>query len=355
MAKLSKCFLLVLLIILLFSCKKNDTNISKNENNEEYFSRFRMAEENRIAIEEREKQDKIDVIEFDKKMNSDDTIAAEIEFAFINRKPNIGTGKYSSPKIGNVSEIETIMSAQGYYIQQPKEYPSIYNRSPEILVLFVKDKNVYIKEIDLVRGKIITRNEILLQFDGITFSHNNTKLETQDGKIKIIYAEHTPEQPWRFPFEYKAPFSFVGNLDDPINEDVRKLTSDYLETFTGRYIFDSGKIISSNVNKSFFPMRYDAIQIEYNQKLKCLTILFSEASHICIYNISASDFIETDNERIFYWANGEGPGYIDIRLYFYKNGIAFNCDCVYANLSVYEDGEMRTVYERHVIFFRKET
>jgi hypothetical protein len=345
-------YLPLLIIILLISCNKNAGN------KKEYIPEQNIVDENRTAELIKAEQDRvkkifeqyrIDRAEFEEKM-SGNTIAAEIALTFADSMPSGGTGGYySSSKTENVSEIDVIIPAQGYYIQQLEGY-FIYGRSPEILVLSVEGENVYIREIDLVNGQIITRNEILLQFDGETFAHNRTKLETQNGKIQIIYSENIPEQPWLGPFDYKAPYIYAGNLDEPINDNVRKLTSDYIKTFTGYYVFDSSKVIKSNdKDLSLYSMRDDALKIEYNQKLKCLTLLFGETLHI---NHPPNDFIETDNKRIIYWIAGEGAGYTDVRFYFYKGGIAYTRD--HSSYRMTDDGPTDSEYEKYVVFFRKE-
>jgi len=342
MVIIRKCFLLLLIIILLFSCKKNDNNTGNAGNGEESISEQSTTEE---------EQDRVDTLKFYEKLNDNDTIAEEIALEFAGRSASGGTGGYySSSKTENVSSIDVIIKAQGYYIQQLFD-GFLYRRAPEILVLYVKDENVYIKEIDLVKGQIIKRNEISLQFNGKTFAHNQTKLETEDGKIQIAYLEHITNQPWRGPFEYRSLYTFAGNLDDPINEEVSKLTSDYLETFTGMYVFDSCKLIESS-SKYFdlLPMRNTYIQIVYNQELKCLTVSFSTS----FYNdYSANDFVDTDNERIIYWIAGEGAGYTDDRFYFYKGGIAHTRD--HSSYRMTEDGSSDSEYEKYVVFYRKET
>ncbi|WP_461246685.1 hypothetical protein [Treponema sp. R6D11] len=348
MIKLRKYFLPILIIILLFSCKKSDNNAGKEDN----ISEQSMAEETPI-YKPRKEQKWIDKDIFEEKMKND-TVAAEIavDFAYRNASAIGGPPWYQESGIENVPEIEAIIPVQGYYIQQ-SEKQFANGRSPEILVLSVKDKNVYIREIDLVKGEIVTRKEILLQFNGKTFAHNRTKLETENEKIQILYLENAPEQTWRGPFEYEIPYTFAGNLDDPIKDNVRKLTSDYLETFTGYYDFDSCKIIESDRNQSLFYMQNDALQIVYNKELKCLTVLFSGASRI---NLQPKNFIETDDERIFYWIFGEGAGYKEDRLYFYKGGIVYTRDYNEPDFSSRDENDYptRAINEKYVIFFKKE-
>jgi len=346
MAITRKYVLPLLIIILLFSCKKNDNNAG---NKEESVSVQSTMEENSAAREIKEEQYRKSTLEFYEEMSADDTMAAVIALEFAGRSPSGGTGGYdSSSNPENVSSIDVIIQAQGYYIQQLDD-DFLYRRAPEILVLSVKDKDVYIKEIDVVKGQIITRNEILLQFDGKTYAHNRTKLETEDGKIQIAYLEHITEQPWQGPFEYRSLYKFAGSLDKPINEEVRKLTSDYLETFTGVYTFDSCKILESrNEYSDFLSMRDTYIKITYNQKLKCLTISFS-ASFYDSY--LANDFVDTDNGRIIYWIAGEGAGYTDDRFYFYEGGIAHTRDHVRYIVVDYDASDSK--FEKYVVYYRK--
>ncbi|WP_461255513.1 hypothetical protein [Treponema sp. R80B11-R83G3] len=348
MAIIRKYFLPLLIIILLFSCKKNENNASNIENKEESISEQSTAEETLDAKPRKEDKDTFE------EMMKNDTVAAEIAVDFAGRNASAigGPPWYQGSGIENVSEIEAIIPVQGYYIQQSeKQFQG--GRSPEILVLSVKDKNVYIREIDLVKGEIVTRKEILLQFNGKTFAHNRTKLETEKGKIQIVYLENAPEKTWRGPFEYEMPYTFAGNLNDPINDNVRKFTSDYIETFTGYYGFDSCKIIKSDRDQSLFDMQDDALQIVYNKELKCLTVLFNRASRI---NLEPKNFIETDDERIIYWFFGEGAGYKEDRLYFYKGGIVYTRDYNEPYFSSQdEDGyPTRAINEKYVVFFKKE-
>jgi len=342
-----KYFLPLLLIILLFSCKKNDNNAG---NKEESVSVQSTMEENPVAKPKMERE-WVDKDTFDEMMKTG-TVAEEIANGFFYENHGGGTW-YRDSGTKNVSEIEAIIPIQGYYIQQSKEQFQS-GRSPEILVLSVKDKNVYIREIDFVKGQIITRKEILLQFNGKTFAHNRTMLETENGKIQILYLENAPEQTWRGPFEYEIPYTFAGNLDDPINDNVRKLTSDYLETFTGRYIFDSCKIIESDRDESFFYMQNDALQIVYNKELKCLSVLFGKARQL---DLEDKNFIETDDKRIFYWIYGEGAGFREDILYFYKGGIVYIRNHNKPDFSSLDEDDYptRSINEKYVLFFKKET
>jgi hypothetical protein len=356
MKTLRKHCLPLLIIIMLISCNK-----STDKNRETSVTEQIITVENENFTTNK-KQNDITQEEFDSKMN-EDTIAAEIALALADRMAGSGAYGYYKPMasvIENVSVIDVIIPVQGYYIQQ-SEKQLLHSHTPEILTLSVEDEKIIIREVDLLDRQIITRNEIILLFDGKTFSHNQTKLETQDGILQIVYLEHAPEQRWRGPFEYEIPYTFAGILDDPIDDNVRKLTSDYLKTFTGEYIFDSGKIIRSSHSENLYFMRNNAILVMYNNELKCLTIpnysLYSLFSGVPDINSSSIDFIGTEDEQTIYWLFGESAGYTEVKLYFYKGGIVYLCNYSKPDFSSSdEDGyPTRSRYSNYVVFFRKET
>ena len=88
--------------------------------------------------------------------------------------------------------------------------------------------------------------------------------------------------------------------------------------------------------------------------MKCLTALFNKTSQIYI---SKRDFVETDDNRIFYWFYGEAAGYKEDRLYFYKGGIVYFRDYNEPDYSSRdEDGSLTSATnEKYVVFYRKET
>jgi hypothetical protein len=124
----------------------------------------------------------------------ENNVSEDIASSFENRERGAYLGIYDFSDKGNVSSIDTIKSVAGYYIQQSARPFQGSGHAPEILSLFVDNENVYIREVDIVNGQIITRNEIRLQFNGRTYAHNCTKLETQNDKIQIIYLEHIPKE-----------------------------------------------------------------------------------------------------------------------------------------------------------------
>ncbi|MDR2729810.1 MAG: hypothetical protein LBB81_02810, partial [Treponema sp.] len=117
MTILRKYLLPLLIIIPLISCNKNA------DNKKEYIPEQNIVDENRTAEQEIARQKKpveewIDPTEFEEKMSGDDTIAAEVARAFLNGKPIDSTRDYyGSSRTENVSEIDVIIPAQGYYIQ----------------------------------------------------------------------------------------------------------------------------------------------------------------------------------------------------------------------------------------------
>jgi hypothetical protein len=224
--------------------------------------------------------------------------------------------------------------------------------------LSVENERVYIREIDVVNGQTITRNEILLQINGKTYVHNHTELETQNGKLQIIYLEHTPEKEWFGTWEHRDPYTFAGNLTSPIPDKVHRLTTDYLRNFTGNYVFDSYKIIrSDNLRIDINLIKNTIIKIAYSQEKKCLTIplhnLRSLYSNLFTVWKEPIDFVETSAEEPFRWIYAEGVGFSEERFFFYKGGIAFTYE--YSGFDLDDDGERsKRKYIKYVVFLEKE-
>jgi hypothetical protein len=284
-------------------------------------------------------------------------VAEDIASSFENRKNGTYPGSRDFSDKGNVSSIDAIQSANGYYIQQLGRQFQGSGHAPEILVLSVDNGNVYIREIDIVNGQTINRNEIRLQFNGRTYVHNRTKLETQNGKIQILYLEHIPERDWLGTWEYEDPYTIAGNLNFPIPDKAYRLTTDYLRNFAGHYVFDSYKIIrSENKTIDISLIRNTTIQISYSQEKKCLIIPFHD---LCSFYDDLTgvgkwqiDFVETIAEEPFWWTYGEGVGFSEDRFYFYKGGIAFTYE--YSGVVFNDKHEaIRNKYIKYVVFFRK--
>jgi hypothetical protein len=139
-------------------------------------------------------------------------------------------------------------------------------------------------------------------------------------------------------------------------DKVRRLTTDYLKNFAGRYVFDSYKIIrSENRTIDINLIRNVVIQIAYSQEKKCLTIplhdlrsFYTDLTRVGRWQI---DFVETSAEEPFWWTYGEGAGFLEDRFYFYKGGIAFTYER--AGPAFNSDHEVWS-YIKYVVFFRKE-
>jgi hypothetical protein len=114
-------------------------------------------------------------------------VSEALASSFAARKDGTYPGEHDISERHNVLSIDAVKLAGGYYIQQAGRRFQGSGHAPEILTLSVENENVYIREIDIVNGQTITRNEILLQFNEKTYAHNRTKLETQNGKMQIIY------------------------------------------------------------------------------------------------------------------------------------------------------------------------
>ncbi len=273
--------------------------------------------------------------------SENNNIIEEIALSFINKK---SITNYRRSTGSDVSSLDSINLAQGYYIQQASKLDN-HSRSPEILALSVEDGKVFIREIDFTNQQKINRNEIQLNFDGETYAHNNTKLETQNGEIQIIYLEHRPKMYWDEIWDYDTPYTFAGDLNSNVPDNVRILTTDYLITFIGQYIFDSYKIIDQiNTYVDIGNLESSTIRIEYNDKKKCLSF----RCNLDNFRNRQIDFVETTEEKPFYWSLGESAGYTESIFYFYKNGIAFT----YAQVR-YTPDEAKEQILKYVVFFRK--
>jgi hypothetical protein len=258
-----------------------------------------------------------------------------------------------SPKSG-VTSIDEIRKVSGYYIQQSARY--FQGHTPEILTLSVENQKVYVREIDVVNGQRTIRNEIILQFNGTTFTHYQTKLEKRRNKIQILYLEY-PVQPQSFSsWNYEDGYTFAGALNAPMPDVVRCLTSDYLKTFAGKYVFDSYKeIISEHEYPPVMSLKKAVIEIAYNREKKCLTVPSNTLTDIYYrYNDERSadfDFVETVPAEPFYWYHGDRVGFTEARFYFYKGGIAFTYEGT--DVSFEDNGEVEYLHIKYVVFFKK--
>ncbi|MDR0321917.1 MAG: SH3 domain-containing protein [Treponema sp.] len=301
----------------------------------------------------------------------ENNIAEEATLLFKMRSRGVGTASFpfdnrrettsvtiDNSRRSNVSSLETIILAQGYYTQQSERWSSS-SRSPEILTLVVEGENVLIREIDIVDNKTIVRNEITLTFNGNTFVHNDTKLEIQNEKLQIVYNEHKPERYTREVWDFDMPYTFAGDLNSPVSYNVMRLTTDYLRNFTGEYVFDSYEIIDQSepslLSDRFIQSIENAsIFIVYNRERKCLAINNRHINRISSSDFSVNfnndiDFTETAATEPFYWLFGEGAGFIEVMLFFYKGGIIF-----YFDASQYSALNPEETYEsvQYVIFFK---
>jgi hypothetical protein len=275
-------------------------------------------------------------------------VAQDIAVSFAQRQDGTYPGKFRGESTGiGVTSIDAVKAATGYYIQQnPRSFQGD-GHQPEILTLSVENGKVYIREVDVLNGEKITRKEIQLQFDEKTYAHGDSRLELLDsGSVQIAYFENVPkENNWRY-----ESYTFAGKLNQPMPENVIRLTGDYLQTFAGRYAFDSYKIIiSENMNAHIDEAKKNIIEIKYNQKRKCLTV---SVHHLLFYEKGGGsydfDFVETTAEEPFSWRYGIGNGFSEERFYFYKGGIAFAYEYTFSDPSSNNEGHLK-----YCVFFKK--
>jgi len=280
-----------------------------------------------------------------KEINNEKNHVEEQDFIFENNSVNMLTEKLNEVYI-DVLSLDSIISAQGYYIQQAEKR---YNngRSPEILALSVEDGKVFIREIDVLNKQKIARNEIELHFDGRSYVHYNTKLTAQNNIVQIIYLEHKLENYWTETetWDYDIPYTFACDFDSNMSDNIYRLTSDYLITFTGQYVFDSHEIISQiNSHIDIKKLENSFIQITYNHEKKCLSFNLNYLENY------QANFVETTINEPFYWSYGESAGYTESMLYFNEGGVTYS----YKKFSYTPDESEEYIIE-YVAFFKKRT
>lgn len=261
----------------------------------------------------------------------------------------VESGAYPVKKIPlknlkNITSITELSGKDGYYIQQEGRGFQDAGRAPEILQLVIENEKVFVKEIDIVNGEIITLKKTEFIFDGKTFAHNKSNIKINDkNQINIFYLENVPENQWLGTYEYDKPYTKVPNIN--YNQLVNQ-TTDVLKNYAGVYKFDSFKIIKNE--NYIFPslnVQNSKIDITYNEIKKCLSVKYSNLSNIVVKENSRNwtlDFIETSSNEPFFWTYGEGVGFKERKFWFYKGGIAVS----------YEE-EKSESYVKCVVFLKK--
>ena len=254
------------------------------------------------------------------------------------------SNNYSLSNLKNISSILEFQGNEGYYIQQQSRGFQNSGRAPEILQLVIDNEKVFVKEIDIVNGEILTLKGNEFVFNGKTFAHNKSNIKINDkNQINIFYLENVPENQWLGTYEYDKPYTKVPNIN--YNQLVNQ-TTDVLKNYAGVYKFDSFKIIKNE--NYIFPslnVQNSKIDITYNDIKKCLSVKYSNLSNIVVKENSRNwtlDFIETSSNEPFFWTYGEGVGFKERKFWFYKGGIAVS----------YEE-EKSESYVKCVVFLKK--
>jgi hypothetical protein len=138
---------------------------------------------------------------------------------------------------------------------------------------------------------------------------------------------------------------FNGGPNSVFIENAQQSDTDYLISFTGKYIFDSYKIITQ-INSYFdlSSIKKTIIDIQYKQDKNCLTLNNTSS----LFFFKKIDFINTTTEDHFFWSYGESAGHTENILFFYKDGIAF----YYDEFRHYPDEEKERKL-KYVVFFKK--
>ncbi len=253
-------------------------------------------------------------------------IANEISSRIANRVP--GTyPRFQLPETTNIESVQEITEFEGFYVQQlPRRFQGS-GHAPEILELSISNSMVVISEIDIFNGNKIIRNQITLEFDGRTFSNGNNYLKTDGDQIYIYYQENVPDRKWLGTWEYRQPYIFAGSIDAPLQLIVQQFTSDYLTNFAGRYVYESHSIMEhENLEFDIEQIQNSEIELTFSSEMKSLVVPIRALHRIYAENSRVGDFdlyfVETQADTPFHWTFGEGVGFREVRLFFYKGGIA---------------------------------
>ena len=285
------------------------------------------------------------------------TIIDELAIIFANRKSGSYLGVHERILTEKITSIDLIAASAGYYIQQEERRFQDPGRASEILTLSVENENVFIREIDILNGKEIIRNEILLENDGNTYTHNCTRLETRDGKIQIVYQENVPEKSWLGSWNYNIPFTFAGYLNSAMPDTVIWLTTDFLIGFTGEYIFESYRILcQENIDINLDLIKDTLLKIDYSQKEKSLTIPYHDLTGFFERDDRKDwvlNFVETQEKKPFWWTYGEGgAGFVEVRYFFLQGGIAFTYESS-RNIRDENGNIIGNSYLKYIVFFEE--
>ncbi|MBQ7905421.1 MAG: SH3 domain-containing protein [Spirochaetaceae bacterium] len=252
------------------------------------------------------------------------------------------SNNYSLSNLKNISSILEFQGSEGYYIQQQSRGFQNSGRAPEILQLVIDNEKVFVKEIDIVNGEILTLKGNEFVFNGKTFAHNKSNIKINDkNQIHIFYLENVPEKNWLGTYEYEKPYT----KSDINSVQLVNQTSDVLKNYVGLYKFDSFKIIKNE--NYIFPslnVQNSKIDITYNDTKKCLSVNYRYLTNITNSSPSNNilDFIEVSSTEPFFWSYGEGAGFKERKFWFYKGGIAVS----------YEESKPES-YIKYVVFLKK--
>lgn len=269
----------------------------------------------------------------------------------------VESGAYPVKKIPlknlkNITSITELSGKDGYYIQQEGRGFQDAGRAPEILQLVIENEKVFVKEIDIVNGEIITLKKTEFIFDGKTYSHDKSNIKLNDkNQLYIFYLENVPEKNWLGTYEYEKPYT----KSDINSVQLVNQTSDVLKNYVGLYKFDSFKIIKNeNYNFPTSNVQNSKIDITYNDTKKCLSVNYRYLTNITNSSPSNNilDFIEVSSTEPFFWSYGEGAGFKERKFWFYKGGIAVSYEKKSYEFDANHDVKEEN-YIKYVVFLKK--
>jgi len=125
-------------------------------------------------------------------------------------------------------------------------------------------------------------------------------------------------------------------------------SADHLIEFTGEYFFETFVNIEINdqyINEGRF--KYKALNITLDQDNNCL-LLTCDLFDVLGVSLDSYSFIETADEKPFFWLFTDNAGYSEIILYFYEDGIILLHDSVAGS-----DGGYDVDIKKYGVYFKK--
>ncbi|MEL3909121.1 MAG: SH3 domain-containing protein [Treponemataceae bacterium] len=275
-------------------------------------------------------------------------------------KPGAFKGKgYDENGFDNTDIFAKIKANQGLYIQQNKRKFQGDGHASGIFNIFVENGKVYTTEVDVVNGKIVERNKIELKksANGNVFKSPVSEIKSYKGELVFFNFEKKPEKIWAHTWDYEGGYTLAAGKGEFFSRKVFSITSDYLKNYAGEYVFDSLELIElDGFEFDIAEVKNVKLVINYDASQNCLTCSYNELMNIDSSKNKNNDhifnFVETSFEEPFFWMYGEGTGFIEKKLWFYKGGIAISFEQKLFNYD-HDSNSSTELKEKYVVFLKK--